>query len=255
MKHPAPLLSSVACTAMLLTGCASTVATLDGPNHRQKLSTPHEIAVNFDTQRADPATFRAQLNGNDITDAFVFQDDTAVLQAFVYPPINKSNNTHQPHEITVTAEPAVDDKGRPRGQSFTQTVAFFPPTIAVQGNVGLGASSRIHVPHNGQTNAMIRLPRAANQTTAVTIKPVPTQLELTGTVTAQDMIDCVALNGQAPGEPITLTLAPGQRVAVFTIEGHRPGLNTLRVEAPGYAASTIDTSIDRESLTASVDAW
>ncbi|MEM1109799.1 MAG: hypothetical protein AAGH99_14025 [Planctomycetota bacterium] len=253
MKTPAPIMLGFACAATLAAGCSSTVATVDGPDYRQKLGTPQPIAVNLDAKRADADSFAATINGNDITDAFVFTDQTARLaDDFVFEP----TAGREPHRVTVSADPSLNAKGRPMGQPFAQTLTFFPPEIRLQGNVGIGANSRVDVPRDGRTSVMIKLPQSPKQATTLTVQPVaPTQVA--GNVTAQEVIDCVALNDHEPGEPITLTIKPGQRVAVFTVRGHTPGVNELRVEAPGYVASEINVFVDGPAATptASVDTY
>ncbi|MEM9914959.1 MAG: hypothetical protein AAF911_08360 [Planctomycetota bacterium] len=252
MKSTPTILLGVTAAALTAAGCSSTVATVEGPDHRQKLGTPHDIAVNLDAKRADPASFSASLNGTDITDAFVFTDHGAQLaDDFVFEP----TPGRTPHRVTVSADPALNAKGRPLGQPFEQTLTFFPPSISLQGNVGMGTNSRIDVPQQGRTSVMIKLPQAPTQETTLSVIPVATDTQVVGQLSAQDMIDCVALNDHDPGEPITVTVKPGQRVAVFTVRGHTAGVNELRVEAPGYVASSIDVYVDGPAITASVETY
>lgn len=252
MKASTTILLGVACATTFAAGCSSTVATVQGPDHRQKLGTPRDIAVNLDAKRADPASFHATLNGTDITQEFVFTNHAATLsEDFVFEP----TPGRTPHLVTVTAEPALNAKGRPMGQPFAQTLSFFPPSISLQGNVGMGSSSRINVQEDGRTSVMIKLPQAPTRETTLTVLPVATNAAVAGDISAQDMIDCVALNDHAPGQPITVTIKPGQRVAVFTVRGHTAGINELRVEAPGYVASAIDVYVDGPALTASVNTY
>ncbi|MBB6428914.1 hypothetical protein [Algisphaera agarilytica] len=252
MKPSSSILLGVACATTFAAGCSSTVATVEGPEHRQKLGIPHPVAVNLDDKRADPATFAASINGSDITQAFVFNDDEVTLSdEFVYEP----TTGRTPHQLTVTAEPALNAKGRPMGKSFEQTLTFFPPSLSLQGNVGMGANSRINVPQDGRTSVMVKLPQAPHRETTLTIRPVATDAQVVGDISADDMINCIALNDSEPGEAITLTIMPGQRVAVFTVRGHTTGVNELRAEAPGYVATAIDVYIDSPAVTAAVNTY
>jgi len=243
-------LLGLTCAAAFTAGCSSTVATVQGPDHRQKLGTPQPIAVHLDAKRADPDTFTATLNGTDITSAFVFDEHAGQLaDGFVYEP----TPGRTPHQITVAADPALNAKGRPMGQPFEHTLTFFPPSISLQGNVGLGHTSRVDVQQSSRTSVMIKLPQTPTQETTLTVIPVATDAAVTGELSARDMIYSVALNDHQPGQPITLTVQPGQRIAVFTVRGQTPGLNTLRVEAPGYVAAAIEVFVDRPALTAAVN--
>lgn len=252
MNASTTALLGLTCAATLAAGCSSTVANVDGPDHRQKLGTPQSIAVNLDAKRADPASFTATLNGHDITNAFVFSEHTGQLtQDFIYEP----TPGRTPHHVTVAADPALNAKGRPMGQPFEQTLTFFPPTISLQGNVGIGSTSRVDVPQDGRTSVMIKLPQSPTHETTLTVMPIATNAQVVGDRSAQDMVKSVALNDHAPGQAITLTIKPGQRVAVFTVRGHTPGINELRVQAPGYVTSAIDVYVDGPSLTASVNTY
>ncbi len=252
MKPSNTILLGVACATTFAAGCSSTVASVDGPNHRQKLGTPQPIAVHLDAKRADPASFTATVNGTDITSAFIFNDHAARLaDDFVYEPAPGQS----PHHVTLAAGPALSAKGRPMGQPFEQTLTFYPPTISLQGNVGIGQTSRIEMPQDGRTSVMIKLPQAPTRETTLTVFPVATDAQVVGDVSAQDMVNSVALNDHEPGQPITVTVKPGQRIAVFTVRGHTPGVNELRVEAPGYVASAIDVYVDGPALTASVNTY
>ncbi|MEM9882251.1 MAG: hypothetical protein AAF800_04970 [Planctomycetota bacterium] len=234
MNRSTPALFGLAAAAALAAaGCSTSVARLDGPDHRQRLNVPVPIAVTLKA-KADPTTFTASIDGRDVTDAFVFEDGRGVLTGHVY----EAAPPRQPHTLTIAAEPGVNAKGRPLGRSFTGTLTYFPPALSLQGNVGMGVNSRVELPRDGRTSVMVRLPQ-------------PTRGALTLTVTPADDKG-VVLNDHAPGEPITVELEPGRRVAVFTVRGHRPGVGTLRVEAPGYVAAELPTLIDGPTLTAAV---
>ncbi|MEM8738701.1 MAG: hypothetical protein AAGG38_09535 [Planctomycetota bacterium] len=230
---------TAAASAALATGCATTVADLEGPAYRQKLNTPAPVSVTLDPRRADPDSFRVTVDGRDITEAFAFTDQTARLTGYVFEPAAPL----EPHRLTVTAEPTLNAKGRPMGRSYEETLTFFPPRITVQGNVGLGPSSRIDLTRDGRTSVMVTLPAAPRTATDFTVSHEP----------QGDSEAFLALDDLSPGEPTTVTFAPGRRVAVFTVRGTAPGLGALRVESPGYVATTIDTIVEGTSLSAVVD--
>ncbi|MEM6458644.1 MAG: hypothetical protein AAF710_04565 [Planctomycetota bacterium] len=234
MNPETPILLGLAAAATLAAaGCSTSVARLDGPDHRQRLNAPVPIAVTLKA-KADPTTFTASIDGRDVTDAFVFEDGRGVLTGHVY----EAAPPRQPHTLTVAAEPGVNAKGRPLGRPFTAEMTYFPPALSLQGNVGMGPNSRVELPRDGRTSVMVRLPQ-------------PTRGPLALTVTPTDASG-VVLNDHAPGQAITIDLDPGRRVAVFTVRGHRPGVGTLRVEAPGYVAAEVQTFIDGPTLTAAV---
>lgn len=248
----APILAVTAFAATFTAGCSTTVASLDGPEYRDKLGTPAPVAINL-SPKADPASFRATVNGQDVTESFVFDEAHAQGQLTDY--IFEPAPSRQPHTLTVKTDPAMNAKGRPMGEPFEQTLTFFPPTISLQGNVGMGASSHVNVPAAGRSSVMIRLPLAVSKSTILTVTPVAATQPVTGEIDREAMIDCVALNDHDPGAAVEVTVDRGSRVAVFTVRGHQPGITALRVEAPGYVATGIDVFIDNPSptTTAAVD--
>ncbi|MEO1236876.1 MAG: hypothetical protein AAFX76_08825, partial [Planctomycetota bacterium] len=162
--------------------------------------------------------------------------------------------------LVVAAEPGLNAEGQPMGASFERSLTFFPPRIALQGNVGLGEASRIDLTRDGRTSVMVKLPAAPLEAVTLTVTPLPHPDAVNPTTTENtDAADpgiadsLVTLNDQTPGEPLTVTLDRGRRVAVFTARGVAPGVGRLRVEAPGYVAAVIDTYVEGASLTAAVD--
>ncbi|MEO1235968.1 MAG: hypothetical protein AAFX76_04190, partial [Planctomycetota bacterium] len=105
---------AVGAAAVLGTGCASHVADLDGPGFRQKLNKPAPVEVTLN-RWADLASFRAQVNGDDVTDAFAFSahgtTNTGVLTDYVFEPAPP----RQPHVLVVAAEPGLNAEGQPMG--------------------------------------------------------------------------------------------------------------------------------------------
>ncbi|MEM7626964.1 MAG: hypothetical protein AAF333_15320 [Planctomycetota bacterium] len=239
-----PILAVTACAATFATGCTSTVASLDGPTHRQKLGTPAPVAVTL-SPKANPDSFHATVDGQDVTESFAFDDQRGQLTNYVFEP----RADRQPHTLTVQAEPALNAKGRPLGKPFEGSLSFFPPAIQLQGNVGMGTSSHVNVPAEGRSSVMIRLPMAVPQTTTMTVTPVPADKAAAGELDLEAMTECVVLNDRDPGAPVEVTVEPGNRVTVFTVRGHQPGITALRVEAPGYVATNIDVIIDNPTPT------
>ena len=241
-----PILAVTACAATLATGCSSTVASLEGPEFRQKLGTPAPVAVSL-SPKAAPESFRATVNGTDVTASFAFDDaqTRGELSGYVFEPTGDRN----PHTLTVQTDPGLNAKGRPLGQPFEQTLTFFPPAIQLQGNVGMGTNSHVNVPAESRSSVMVRLPMAVSKATTFTVTPVPAAHSTTGQIDLQAMTDCVALNERDPGASAQVTVEPGNRVAVFTVRGHQPGITALRVESPGYVASKIDVIIDSPTPT------
>lgn len=217
-----------------LAGCAHEVASLDGPAHLARPATPSTITVELH-QNADPQSFQASVDGQDITSHFALEDGHAQLDGYIFEPVPGQ----QPHHLTVSTQPKLDRKGRPMGQTFSKTLTFFPPQPVLQGNVGIGVNSHVDVPESGRASVMLRLPQAVHRPTTFTIRPVPMPEAQRLGLAPNQMLDCVAVNDDSAGEITFITVAAGQRVAVFEIDGQRPGFTALRVEAPGYVASSI----------------
>lgn len=238
-------------TGIILTsavGC-SQLATVQGPEYRQRLSRPHDVAVQLNPEKADVKTFHAELNGQDVTDAFGVHDGTAVFSGYLFEPTAAKT----PHTLTVMAEPSVNEKGKPMGAPFSETLVFFPPALDVQGNVGLGSKSHIDVPSDGRASVMVKLPAPVLEPTQVTVTPTANASVVAADPDAGTMTECVSLEKAMPGEPITVTIKPGNRVAVFTVHGKSSGISSLRLTSPGYVVADIDVFVDGLASTASVD--
>lgn len=233
-------LALAAAGLFLATGCASTVASVEGPAHRQKRHTPAPVSVTLNAKKADAGSFRATANGRDITDAFVFDGDRAELSGYAFEP----GAPRQPHTLTFEAQPAVNDKGRPLGKPFSESLTFFPPVVTLQGNVGLSGASHVSLPPQGRSSVMIRLPVPVSQATEFTVTPVPLTRQVSGVEHLETLTDCVAVNNGDAGAAQQVTVSPGNRVAVFTVRGQHPGVTALRVQAPGYVVAEIEVLID-----------
>jgi hypothetical protein len=247
--HTRPALLSTTLAAGLLTGCAH-VATVQGPDGHARLATPRPVTVTLG-DAADPPTFRATVNGTDITEHFEEDDGQAKLTGYVFEPAPG----RQPHRLTVSAQPRLNEKGRPVASPFEQTLTFYPPTPSLQGNVGLGDTSRVELAAAGRASVMLRLPQNVAAPTTFTVRPLPAPEARAMGLSPDDMLHCVQLNGDAAGEPIEVTVDAGRRVAVFEIDGRRPGVTTLRAEAPGYVAAHIDVHIQPAPATAGVSIY
>lgn len=241
-----PILITAAGFATLTVGCAQ-VATVEGPNHRQQLGSPASVAVNLG-KAANPDTFTATVNGTDITESFAFDGNAGELTGYVFEPAPG----REPHTLTLAAEPAINAKGKPMGQPFSETLTFFPPAVKLQGNVGIGVRSHVAVPRDGRTSVMLKLPSAVTQPTTFIVEPVPAAQSAAEGVDPAAMTNCVALNDHDAGQAVEVTVKPGNRVAVFTVRGQEPGITALRVESPGYVAADIKVFVDRPTVTAAV---
>lgn len=219
-----PILLACALTLTTAVGCAYKSASIDGPNQRQKLSRPMPVTVTM-PQRIDAQTFEARLDGSDVTAAFDRQGGQATLNDFVFEP--KPGNGL--YELSFAAAPMVNGKGRAMGSPVDQTLAFYPPSLRVQGNVGIGQTSRVEVLPGQKTSVMVKLP-------ATPLRPTPLTISC-------DAADAVAIGDAAAGEPVTYSIDPQRRVAVFTVHGKQPTEATLRIEAPGYVAAEIDVIV------------
>jgi hypothetical protein len=211
----APL--ALAAVTLVGVGCTS-VASVEGPSPRQQLHQPQPVAVTL-TDRADADTFRATLDGRDITEHFTLDRQRAVLDGYVYEP----RPGRQPHELTVQTQPQVNAKGRAIGQPFTQTLTYFPPALTLQGNVGMGVRSHVNLDADGRASVLVQLPLASPEPRTLTVRALAHHDASDG------LADCVA---------------------VFNVHGRAAGLAVLRVEAPGYVARTLDVVVDPATVAA-----
>ena len=202
--------------AATLSGCG-TLATVQGPQHMQRLTQPQPVTVTLGP-KADMSSFTAQLNGQDVTTAFTTQDNTLRFADHRF--------TAAPQTLTLSL---TDSSGKSR---LDHSLTFHPPTLAVQGNVGQAPRSRVRLSETGTARVTVKLPAAPRQTTHVTLTP-----------RAMEGDTAIALGSGQPGQPVTLTFPAGCRMV--TLDAHAPtaGSATIELTAPGYAATRLPVEI------------
>ena len=243
MIRPAAVLAA----ALFAAGC-SQVATVRGPENFQRLAAPTPVAVQLGP-RADADTFQATLNGRDITAHFHRGTDRLVLDDFVFEPLPGT----APHLLTLSADPALDRRGRARGPAFHHTLTFFPPALELRGNVGIGRSSHVQLATTGRSSVMITLPQPVTQPTTLTVSLQRLGPAEPGWTDTQPPQSPASIQWQSPGDTAQIIIKPGHRVGVFTLRGHHPGRSLLRVQAPGYVAATLPINVVESNTTASID--
>lgn len=215
-RTPALAALTALTAAATLTGCG-TLATVQGPQHMQRLTQPHPVTVTLGP-KADASSFTAQLNGQDVTSAFTTNDNTLRFADHRF--------TAAPQTLTLSL---TDSSGKSR---LDHSLTFHPPTLAVQGNVGQAPRSRVRLRETGTARVAVKLPAAPRQTTRVTLTP-----------RADEGDAAIALGSGQPGEPITLIFPAGCRMV--SLDAHAPaaGSATIEITAPGYAATRLPVEI------------
>ncbi len=216
--RPAGLASATALFALATaTGCSSTLATIQGPDHLARLSQPQPVTVTLGPQ-ADANSFTASLNGQDITAEFTPQGET----------FSFADHCFNPGAQHVTVRVAAT-QGK---NTLEQTLQFYPPALSAQGNVGQAPNSRVRLTESGSARIMVKLPSAPRKTVTMTLTPQITEGEAP-----------VALGNAQPGQPLTLTFPAGSRVATLVINAPTAGSAVVKLSAPGYATALLPVDV------------